>query len=137
VNVAFIALLVDFGLVVLIWMVQLIVYPSFLFYKGTQLITWHTKYTPRITKIVAPLMFAQLSLSVFGLFQGITAYSILYAALVLSMWILTISVFIPIHEKIQEGSASTDLLQRLVRTNCYRTAVWTFIFLLTLAKVLY
>ncbi|MFT6745260.1 MAG: hypothetical protein ACJAR8_001821, partial [Bacteroidia bacterium] len=69
-------LIVDFGLVVLIWMVQLIVYPSFLFYKDTELITWHTKYTPRITKIVAPLMFAQLSLSVFGLFQGITAYSI-------------------------------------------------------------
>jgi hypothetical protein len=53
------------------------------------------------------------------------------------MWILTISVFIPIHEKIQEGSASTDLLQRLVRTNWCRTAVWTFIFLVTLAKVLY
>jgi hypothetical protein len=82
-------------------------------------------------------MFAQLSLSVFGLFQGITAYSILYAALVLSMWILTISVFIPIHEKIQKGSASTDLLQRLVRTNWYRTAIWTFIFLVTLAKALY
>jgi len=130
-------LIIDFGLVILIWMVQLIVYPSFLYYKDTELITWHTEYTPRITKIVAPLMFAQFGLPVFGLFQGLTAYSKLYAALVISMWLLTIIIFIPIHEKIQGGSASTDLLQRLVRTNWYRTAVWTFIFLVTLAKVLY
>ncbi|MFT7429007.1 MAG: hypothetical protein ACI9IZ_001504, partial [Nonlabens sp.] len=34
-------LLVDFGLVVLIWIVQLIIYPSFLYYGSKTLNKWH------------------------------------------------------------------------------------------------
>ena len=45
------ALLVDAGLVVLIWMVQLIIYPSFLHYDNN-LVEWHHKYTSRIALIV-------------------------------------------------------------------------------------
>ena len=57
-----ITLLVDIGLVVLIWMVQLIVYPSFTFYSKENLVNWHQKYTARIAVIVIPLMFLQLIL---------------------------------------------------------------------------
>ena len=52
---------VDFGLLVLILMVQVIVYPSFLHFSKTNLIKWHQSYTPKITTIVAPLMIAQVA----------------------------------------------------------------------------
>ena len=126
------SLIVDFGLVILIWMVQLIVYPSFLYYDAKALITWHTRYTPRITSVVAPLMLAQLGLSMYGLYQGITLSAIIYALLVTSMWLMTFRIFIPLHEKIQRGFATTEVLQKLVRINWYRTAVWTALFLISL-----
>ena len=126
------SLIVDFGLVILIWMVQLIVYPSFLYYDAKALIIWHTKYTPRITSVVAPLMLAQLGLSIYGLYQGITLSAIIYALLVTSMWLMTFRIFIPLHEKIQHGFATTEVLQKLVRINWYRTAVWTALFLISL-----
>ena len=55
-----IRLLVDFGLLVLIWIIQLIIYPSFLFYRAKELITWHKMYTKAIALIVIPLMLGQL-----------------------------------------------------------------------------
>ena len=58
-------LLVDFGLVVLIWIVQLIIYPSFLYYNSNTLSKWHKTYTGRITTIVAPLMIAQIAIAAY------------------------------------------------------------------------
>ena len=55
-------LLFDFGLVILIWMVQLVVYPSFRYYKESDLMRWHERYTKAISIIVVPLMFGQLFL---------------------------------------------------------------------------
>jgi hypothetical protein len=130
-------LMVDFGLVILTWMVQLIVYPSFLYYDSKALILWHSKYTPSITKIVAPLMLAQLGLAIYGLFEELAFYSLTYAILVISMWGITFSIFIPLHEKIQSGSATSDLLKKLVRYNWIRTAVWTVLFLLSVARLFY
>ena len=50
-------LLIDFGFVVLIWAVQLVIYPSFGFYAKANLFEWHKSYTARVTYIVLPLMF--------------------------------------------------------------------------------
>ena len=36
---------VDFGAVVLIWLVQLVIYPSFLHYAESDLVNWHKIYT--------------------------------------------------------------------------------------------
>ena len=130
-NVDFIALLVDFGLVVLIWMIQLLVYPSFSHYTKSNLIKWHTRYTPRITSIVAPLMLAQITLATIAVWQDANALSISYTVLIYSTWIFTLHTFIPIHKNIQEGNFSPATLANLVKLNGYRTAIWTVIFVLS------
>ena len=61
-------LIVDFGLLVLIWIVQLIIYPSFLYYKSKNLMVWHQKYTERIAVIVLPLMLMQLAIAIYLVF---------------------------------------------------------------------
>jgi len=119
--------LIDFGLFILIWLVQLIVYPSFRLMSSTQLVAWHTKYTPRITAVVAPLMLAQLAISILFVSNEMEPASILYFALVVSMWLLTFSFFIPLHNKIQKGEASEKLLKNLITVNWARTVVWTLI----------
>jgi hypothetical protein len=52
--------LIDFGLVVLLWLVQWIIYPSFLQVAPERLVKWHAQYTQRMGYIVMPLMFGQL-----------------------------------------------------------------------------
>ncbi len=129
-------LLVDAGLVVLTWMVQLIVYPGFLAYSPKDLVTWHKKYTPRITVIVAPLMLAQLGLTIAQTANSPRLLSICVLMLVLGIWITTFLFFVPIHRLIDQGKAQKRALNLLVGRNWMRTLGWTLILLLDLINYL-
>lgn len=54
--------LFHFGLVVLIWLVQLVIYPSLAHIAVDRFRDWHRRYTERVSLVVVPLMFAQLGL---------------------------------------------------------------------------
>ena len=62
-DLQLIRLLLDFGLMVLIWIVQLVIYPGLCYYKNEDLGKWHKIYTQRIGVIVGPLMIAQLAVT--------------------------------------------------------------------------
>ncbi len=126
-------LLVDFGLVVLIWLVQLVIYPGFLYFSKDSLISWHKKYTPRITIIVLPLMLGQLMQYGALLQQEKTFYSIGSFVMVLMAWLLTFTVFVPRHKEISNGSHTAKTLAQLVKFNWSRTLVWSLLFLWNLA----
>lgn len=125
-----IALAVDSGLFILIWMVQLVVYPSFLFYTKKSLHDWHTVYTPRITAVVGPLMILQFIVSAIRLYLDMNWFSVLYLFLVLSAWLITFLIFIPIHERIQRGEYHSIHLQKLVKLNWMRTVLWSALLVL-------
>lgn len=127
-------LLVDFGLVVLIWMVQLLVYPSFLYYSKENLIRWHRTYTPAIGYIVGPLMLAQLGLSLYRLSISTTLLPWAHLLLVLALWMITYLQFVPRHQAIAAGTFDQTLLKGLVAKNWLRTALWTLVFLLGLGE---
>lgn len=124
-----ISLLVDVGLVVLIWMVQLIIYPSFTYYKSENLIEWHQKYTANIAVIVIPLMLAQLVLAIVAVFYQPNFISIFNLAIVLFLWIFTFLSFAPLHFKITEGDGSSKNLQLLIQRNWIRTFLWSALLL--------
>lgn len=121
------ALVVAGGLFVLIWMVQLLVYPSFTYYSSQNLSRWHTAYTPRITYIVAPLMLCQLTIAAYRLYANYNLFSLGHGALVLAVWLTTFFIFIPIHDQIQKGNYADSLLSKLVSLNWIRTVLWTVI----------
>ncbi|MEM8765463.1 MAG: hypothetical protein AAGD88_16700 [Bacteroidota bacterium] len=117
----------DSGTFVLIWMVQLVIYPSFLFYTTADLITWHKTYTVRITIIVMPLMVGQLFLALYALYKELSVISVARGILILLIWILTFLIFVPIHNNIQAGKFDTLLLRKLVQSNWLRTLLWTVV----------
>ena len=55
----------DTGMLALIWLVQLIIYPGLAMYNDVNLRIWHPIYTKRVTLVVLPLMFGQLILSAY------------------------------------------------------------------------
>ena len=132
-----ISLLVDVGLVVLIWMVQLIVYPSFTFYKPKNLIEWHQKYTTGIAVVVIPLMLTQLVLAIVAIFYQPNFTAIFTLLIVLFLWIFTFLSFAPLHFKISEGVHNQKLLQLLIRRNWIRTFLWSSLFLFHLILYIY
>jgi hypothetical protein len=127
-NLAQYRLLLDFGLAVLIWIVQLVVYPSFLFYRREDLLNWHGDYTQKITCVVLPLMLGQLLAGGLQLWRSVSWYTAFSAVVILSLWLLTFLVFVPLHGQIASGAFDEQTLSRLVQWNWLRTALWTLLF---------
>ena len=126
-------LTVDMGIVVLIWMVQLIVYPSFLYCDRQELIRWHGIYTGRISLLVMPLMLAQVAIvGAQTLSSGFRWDHVVASGLVLGCWISTFSLSVPLHNRISNGEIGQEVLKALVVTNWPRTVGWTVCFLLSL-----
>jgi len=123
-------LLLDFGLVVLIWIIQLIVYPSFLYYRNENLVAWHREYTSRFSFIVIPLMFGQLGISIYQVSTYANVYTALGLVIILLIWISTFSKFVPIHTNISKGIASEKMLNSLVTKNWLRTSLWSLLFVI-------
>ena len=130
-------LLLDFGLCILIWMVQLIVYPSFAFYNNTQLLTWHKTYTKAIALIVIPLMLGQLGIAIYQVFLAQNVYTLVSIVLVVFLWGITLLKFAPMHQQISKGNTHIQLLKTLVQMNWIRTMIWTLLFVLSSASVLF
>ena len=130
-------LLLDFGLCILIWVVQLIVYPSFAFYNNTQLLKWHKTYTKAIALIVIPLMLGQLGIAIYQVFLAQNIYTLVSIVFVVFLWGITLLKFAPMHQQISEGNTQIQLLKTLVQMNWIRTMIWTLLFVLSSASVLF
>ena len=128
-------LIFDSGLFVLILNVQLIVYPSFMHYEQKNLLSWHSIYTKKIAFIVIPLMFGQLFVAFFQIYQKQIFDTVFYAVVVLTLWGITLMKFAPMHAKISNGNSDRRLLLKLVNLNWYRTFLWCVLFLFTLIKL--
>lgn len=128
-------LIFDSGLLILILIVQLIVYPSFMHYEQKNLLSWHSIYTKKIAFIVIPLMFGQLFVAIFQVYQKQIFDTVFYAVVVLTLWGITLMKFAPMHAKISNGDSDRRLLLKLVNLNWYRTFLWCVLFLFTLFKL--
>ena len=122
--------LVDFGLLVLIWLVQLIIYPSFLVMRSELLVQWHQSYVQLMARIVGPLMIAQLALVLMQTLRSASPASVISLILVLTCWASSFLMSIPCHRRIAEGDTGQANLKLLVRTNWPRSILWTAVFML-------
>ncbi len=136
-NIDIIRLLFDFGLFVLIWLVQLVIYPSFCEFAKEDLERWHKKYTRRMTIIVLPLMLGQLSLAIIQVINDHSWYIVFGLIMICLAWVSTFFQFIPTHNKISFGNADKTVLNMMIRKNWLRTILWTVIFLLSFYKCLF
>lgn len=136
-SIFILRLLVDFGLLVLIWIIQMIIYPSFIYYKSENLVEWHRKYTPLIAYIVGPLMLFQLGITIFQITNEINLFNIISLAIISLVWISTFLQFVPIHNSISKGRVNKEMLLSLVKKNWIRTALWTLLFLFSLTYYLF
>ena len=118
-------LAVSWGLLVLIWLVQLIIYPGFHRISREAFAAYHRWYAIRISSIVLPLMMAELVLAVWWAFsEKFSPVSLLVCFLVFIVWLSTFVLQVPIHSRLKTGKVNKQI-QRLVATNWIRTAAWS------------
>jgi hypothetical protein len=120
--------LVDFGMCIVLWLVQLVIYPGLLYIEESRLVAWHKSYTFRVSFIIMPLMLAQLSFAIYSAWLIRDALNLVVLALVLTCWILTFCISVPLHNRINIGDLNPNVRKRLIQTNWSRTVVWTLIF---------
>jgi hypothetical protein len=125
-------LLVDTSLFILIWMVQLLIYPSFLYFKEIDIKKWHKRYTGRIIIIVLPLMLGQLLHYSRSVFLDFSTYNVAMLAAVLGTWGITFFVSVPLHQDLDHLKDSLASRLKLVKTNWIRTALWTVILIINI-----
>ena len=108
----------------LIWLIQLVHYPAFKFIDEKKFKEFHMFHSSRITYIVVPVMAIEL-LTAFILCFSVEPVYIVNFILVLILWGLTVFVSVPIHNSLTLGHDLKEINQ-LVKTNWFRTAIWTF-----------
>jgi hypothetical protein len=115
----------SWGLMVLIWLVQIIIYPGFIRIPGSEFRQYHAWYMRRIAVIVSPLMVAELTaVAAWLYFQPQARPAYFSAAAVFTVWGSTLALQVPIHRRLQHGKDAA-LIRRLVATNWIRTAAWS------------
>lgn len=123
-------LLADFGMMLVIWVVQIILYPSFRYYQPNDLLRWHARYTQLITFFVLPLMFAQLAGHLWLLWENRSFAHVFMLLLIAAAWAITFFVEVPYHSKIAAGESLPENIAGLIRWNWPRTIAWSLVFAL-------
>ena len=118
------SLLVDTVFLYLIWVIQLVIYPSFKYITDHNFLKWHKKYCNIIGFFVIPLMLFQLIESVILIidFRGILNF-----AFVISTWALTFTVFFNIHKKLSKEGNKRDIIEKLLKLNWLRVFLWSLL----------
>ena len=120
--------LVNFGMCVVLWLVQLVIYPSFLRVEPSELIAWHKAYTFRVSFVILPLMLGQLVIAILSVWEDPSILEWVAFTFVMVCWILTFFVSVPLHRKIEQNDITRETLQKLITTNWPRTIFWSAIF---------
>lgn len=107
-----------------IWVIQLIHYPSFASINASAFQNFHNQHTAAMGIIVGPVMVLELLVSAWLLNYEVNLISVSNFVLVLSLWILTFFVSVPLHNKLAQTQDLT-VIQNLISTNWPRTALWS------------
>ena len=124
-----IRLFIDFAFVILIWIIQIIIYPSMNKIRGRSFFEWHNSYTKQISFFIAPLLFVQ---SICILFQAIFNFDgllIFDICLLILAWVYTFLVINPVHNQLNFSNQRTLNVNKLIQVNRMRAAAWSLLFL--------
>jgi hypothetical protein len=111
----------------LIWVVQSVHYPLFGHVGAEAYAAYQAAHVRRITWLVGPAMLVEAATAV-AMLSGVPGLSrgeaALNAALLVGIWFSTMTLQVPVHERLAAGFDS-DAHRRLVSTNWLRTAFWS------------
>ena len=107
-----------------IWVIQLLHYPSFHFINDQKYIEFQHFHMQRISFIVVPVMLIELASALLLAYFFESSLTIILLALLLGIWGITFIFFTNMHQKLTNGYDRANV-DSLVKINWYRTALWS------------
>ncbi|WP_157472470.1 hypothetical protein [Neolewinella persica] len=117
---------------ILVWLVQLVIYPAFLYFPNRVFRRWHTVYTQRVTYVVLPVMLGQLGLYCWLTLAHPSWDIVLNLVLTLAVWGTTFFRAVPLHGALDQAEDHLPLSTKLVALNWWRTGLWTTIWVVSI-----
>lgn len=118
-------LFATFSMCGIIWMVQLVHYPSFKYVEESKYRDFQYFHMGRITFVVGPLMLIELislALIMFTMFKNM--YFLISSVMLLLIWLNTALWNVPLHNKLL-SQKSDEVIDKLVLSNWPRTILWS------------
>ena len=129
-TVAQIQFAIDVALAMLIWLVQLVIYPAYLTIDKQQFPAWHHRYMRTISFVVIPLILAQALCIGFQGLENDSPIVRFQIVLFIVAWTTTFALSVPCHKKLQAKGWDESVIKRLIHTNWIRTVAWSAVMLL-------
>ena len=107
-----------------IWVIQLLHYPSFHFINEKKYIEFQHFHMQRISFIVIPVMLIELASALLLSYFFRSSLTIILLALLLGIWGITFIFFTNMHQKLTNGF-DPSIVDKLIKINWSRTALWS------------
>ena len=108
-----------------IWVIQLLHYPSFHFINEKNYIEFQHFHMQRISFIVIPVMLIESASALLLAYFFRSSLTIILLALLLGIWGITFIFFTNMHQKLTNGY-DPSIVDRLIQINWSRTILWSF-----------
>lgn len=108
----------------LIWIIQLVHYPSFHFIDKKDFVHFEFFHTKWITVIVMPIMIMEAITQLATLWLSPTLINGIAAIFLLLIWLTTFFFSVPAHQKLASGKDDI-VIDKLIHTNWIRTLLWS------------
>lgn len=109
----------------LIWVMQLIHYPSFNYIEDFRFKRFSAFHQFFISILVIPLMLIELSVSSIYLYQESSKFWLVQVFFLILIWLVTGLISGPTHKKLLDYGKDKKLIDRLIQTNWIRTIAWS------------
>lgn len=115
---------VTFGLVGLIWPIQLVQYPLFQWVDAESFPRYHFEHCRRIGWVVGPLMLTELLTAAWLMATAPSWLLGLSLGPLALNWLSTAFLQVPLHNRLRSGKDLT-VIHSLIRSNWIRTFAWS------------
>ena len=113
-------------MVAIIWIVQILHYPTFLFIDKERYTEFQQFHMNKISYIIVPLMLVELisGLSILFTVENVQFSFYVSLSLLILIWLITGLFFTKFHSELSKNFSHNTIL-RLIRLNWIRTVFWT------------
>lgn len=112
----------------LIWLVQMVHYPSFRYVEESQFVAFEAFHAKSISWIVGPVMILELIMGILLAVYTVQSHLFVFALVTLGalvlVWLMTFFSLVPIHSSLGKRK-DHEVIAKLVSRNWPRTVLWS------------
>ena len=108
----------------IIWVIQIVHYPSFHYIDKSRYVSFQNFHMNKISYIVIPVMSIEAISGIILLYDDQTVLFIISLIILLVIWTLTAFYFTRTHHLLAKGYKK-EIIRKLVQLNWVRTGLWT------------